>query len=164
MGASTTSTVTALTRNYDYNRGSMTTNFLGRLRNRPRSVLAILSVGACGYAIDRWFFSGVMASKWIGLPQYEQAMKELQKESVIWGVLALVLGILAFVLVLPPWPARSNIEATHHALTATPAGNTWRDYFGQCVFRAGVILFGTFGLAITIPFAANFLHKFLNSW
>jgi hypothetical protein len=27
----------------------------------------------------------------------------------------------------------------------------------------GIILFGTFGLAVLIPFAANFLHKFFSS-
>lgn len=59
------------------------------VKNRTRSVVAILLVGACGCAIDRWFFSGVMAGKWIGLSDYEQVMKELQKQSVIWGVVAL---------------------------------------------------------------------------
>ena len=141
----------------------MATDFLAQLKSRPRFALAILPLGACAYAIDRWFFSGVTASKWIGLPQFEQAMKELQKESAIWGVVALVLGTVAFVLILPPWPARFKIEATNGILTATPAGNIWREYFDQCVFRAGIILFGTFGLAVMIPFAANFLHKFLKS-
>jgi hypothetical protein len=42
----------------------------GWLKNRPRYSLTILFAVASGYAIDRWFFSGVMASKWIGLPQY----------------------------------------------------------------------------------------------
>ena len=27
-----------------------------------------------------------------------------------------------------------------------------------------IILFGTLGLAVVIPFAANFLHKFFSSW
>ena len=40
-------------------------------------------------------------------------MKELQKQSEIWGYVALVLGIETFELVLPPWPARSKFEATH---------------------------------------------------
>src|SRR6516162_4228508 len=111
----------------------MVANFLGRLRARPRFALAILFVGACGYAIDRWFLAGVMASKWIGLSPYEQAMKELQKQSVIWGVVALVLGIVSFVLILPPWPARSKIQVTHSVLTPTPEGNIWTEYFGQCV-------------------------------
>jgi hypothetical protein len=89
----------------------MATNFLARLKSRPRFALAILLVGACAYAIDRWFFSGVMASKWIGLSEYEQAMKELQRQSLIWGDVAVVLGIVGFVLILPPWPVRSKIES-----------------------------------------------------
>jgi hypothetical protein len=142
----------------------MATNFLARLKSRPRFALAILLVGACAYAIDSWFFSGVMASKWIGLSEYEQAMKELQRQSLIWGDVAVVLGIVGFVLILPPWPVRSKIESGHRILTATSEGNIWWEYFGQCVFRAGIILFGTFGLAVMIPFAATFLHKFLSAW
>ena len=53
-------------------------------------------VGACAHAIDRWFFSGVMTSKWIGLSEYEQAMKKLQKQSEIWEDVALALGIVGF--------------------------------------------------------------------
>ena len=139
-------------------------NLLSSIKKRPRYALALLSVGACSYATDRWFFSGVMASKWIGLPEYEQAMKELQKQSGNWGVVAIAFGIVAFVLILPRWPARSRIETTHGILTASPEGNIWTGYFGQCAFCAGIILFGIFGLAVMIPFAANFLHRFLNSW
>lgn len=73
----------------------MATRFLGWLKNRPRFALAILFVGAYSYAIDRWFLSGVVDSKWIGLPQYEQAMKELQEQSRNWGIVALALGIVA---------------------------------------------------------------------
>jgi len=142
----------------------MATNFIGWLKNRPRFALAVLFVGACAYAIDRWFFSGVMASKWIGLSEYEQAMKELQKQSEIWGDVALVLGMVTFLLMLPTWPARSKSKATHGILTAPPEGNIWGEYFGQCIFRTGITIFGIFGLAVVIPFVANFLHKFLNAW
>jgi hypothetical protein len=120
-------------------------NFLGWFRNRPRFALAILFVGTSSYATDRWFFSGVTASKWIGLPQYEQAMKELQKQSGNWGIVALAFGIVAFVLILPHWPARSKTEATRGILTASPEGNPWIGYAGQCALRVGIILFGTFG-------------------
>jgi hypothetical protein len=90
-------------------------------------------------------------------------MKELQKRSVIWGDVALMLGIVAFALILPTWPARSKIEATQGILSATPERNIWTEYFVQCALRAGIIFFGTFALAVMIPFGANFLHKFLNS-
>lgn len=121
----------------------MAARFLAWLKNRPRFALAILFVGAYSYAIDPWFLSGVVDSKWIGLPQYEQAMKELQEQSRNRGIVALALGIVAFVLILPHWPARSKIEATHETLTASPEGNIWIEYLGQCVLRAGIILFGT---------------------
>ena len=101
----------------------MVANFLGRLKNRPRFALAILFVGACGYAIDRWFLARVMTGKSIGLSEYEQKTRELQKQSEICGDVALVLGIVAFVLVLSAWPARSTSEATHGILTATPKEN-----------------------------------------
>jgi hypothetical protein len=76
---------------------------------------------------------------------------------------AVVFGIVSLVLILPPWPAQSK-EVTHGVLTTTLEGNIWTEYFGQCVFRAGMILFGTFGLAVMIAFAANFLHKFLHKF
>lgn len=140
-------------------------NFFGWLRNRRRFAMAILFVGTCSYATDRWFFSGVAASKWIGLPQYEQAVKELQKQSGIWGIVALAFGIVAFVLILPHYPAQLGPESkrTRGIITASPDGNPWIGYAGQCVLRVGIILFGTFGLAVMIPLAAYFLHRFLNS-
>ena len=77
----------------------------------------------------------------------------LLKQSENWGVVAPAFGIVASLLTLPPWPVRSKIEATPCVLTAIPEGNIWIEYFGQCVFRAGIVLFGTFGLAVMIPFA-----------
>ena len=90
-------------------------------------------------------------------------MKELQKQSEIWGDVALVLGIATFVLILPTWPARSKGEATHCILAALPEGNIWTEYFLQCVFRARIILFGAFALAVMVPIAANFLHTLLST-
>jgi hypothetical protein len=72
----------------------------------------------------------------------EQAMKELQKQSVILGDVALVLGIAAFALILSAWPARYKIKAAHGILSATPKESIWSEYFGQCVFDAGIVLFG----------------------
>ena len=126
----------------------MATRFPGWLKNRLRFALAFLFVGACSYATNRWFLSGLVASKWIGLPQYEQAMKELQKRSANWGVAALALGIVAFILTLPHWPVKSKNETTLDALTASAEANIWIGYFGQCALRAGVILFVTFALAV----------------
>ena len=80
----------------------------------------------------------------------------------IWGDLALVLGIVAFVLILPTWPARSKSEATH-GIESNSRENIWIEYFLQCIFRAGIILFGAFVLAVMVPIAANFLHILLST-
>lgn len=102
----------------------MASNLLSVIRKRPRYALAIVSVRSQGCATDRWFFSGLTASKWIGLPQYEQAAAVLQKQSAFWGVTALGLGIAAFVLTLPLWPTRSN-ETTSYAITAGTKSIVW---------------------------------------
>jgi len=75
---------------------------------KPRLALLILITCLCSYAVDRWFLSGLTAGKWIGLPQYEQAMAGLRMESAKWGGVAVVLGVAAFLLALPRWPARSK--------------------------------------------------------
>ena len=61
-----------------------------RWKNNLRYLVATLSAAGAAYAVDRWFLSGVMASKWIGLPQYASAMSQLQMESRHWGIAALV--------------------------------------------------------------------------
>jgi hypothetical protein len=73
------------------------------LKRRPCYLLTILAVAASAYAADRWFFAGLTASKWIGLPQYASAMKELQNESRDWGIAALFLEGTAVALGLPRW-------------------------------------------------------------
>jgi len=128
---------------------------LSWVRNKPRYVLAILIVAACSYAIDRWFFSGLVASKWIGLPQYEQAMKELQSQSEKWGIAAVILGIVAMPLILPDWPVEAKGDAGRTTITAGPGPNPWIDYLARCAVRAGIFLVLTFGLAVLIPLAAN---------
>jgi hypothetical protein len=131
---------------------------LRSVRNKPRYVLAIFIVAACSYAIDRWFFSGLVASKWIGLPQYEQAMKELQNQSEKWGIAAVILGIVAIPLILPDWPVEGKGDAGRTTITAGPGPNPWIDYLGRCAVRAGIFLVLTFGLAVLIPLAANLLR------
>lgn len=133
----------------------MATNLLGWIWDRRSYALALLPAAACSYALDRWFFSGLVASKWIGLPQYETAMKELQDQSLHWGITALSLGILTLALVLPRWPVRAEAKTIHPPLTASAEGNVWVEYLGRCIFRAGIIVLATFGLAILIPLTAN---------
>jgi hypothetical protein len=128
---------------------------LNWVRNKPRYMVAIFVVAACSYAIDRWFFSGVMTSKWIGLPQYEQAMKELQSQSEKWGIAAVILGIVALPLILPRWPVEEKGDTGRTTITAGPAPNPWIDYLGRCVVRVGIFLFLTLGLAVLIPLVVS---------
>jgi hypothetical protein len=131
---------------------------LSWVRNKPRYVLAIFVVAACSYAIDRWFFSGVVASKWIGLPQYEQAVKQLQSQSEKWGIAAMILGIVAIPLILPNWPVEAKGAAGPTTITVGPGPNPWIVYLGRCAVRTGIFLVLTFGLAVMIPLAANLLR------
>jgi hypothetical protein len=133
----------------------MATNLFGWIWKRPRYALAILPVAGCSYAMDRWFFSGLVASKWIGLPQYENAMKELQSQSMRWGIATLILGILALVSVLPRWPVRAEAGTIRAPLTPSSEGNVWMEYLGRCIFRAAMFFVATLGLAVLIPLAAN---------
>ena len=131
------------------------TTLLSWLKNRPRYSLAILLAAASSYAIDRWFFSGVMASKWIGLPQYASAMRELQKESRNWGIVALVLEIVALALVLPRWPKKELALPKNSPITLSSRRNARTEYLGLGILHAGLCLLGTLGLAILIPLLAN---------
>jgi hypothetical protein len=126
-------------------------------KNRPRYVLAILAVAAAAYTVDRWFISGVIASKWIGLPQYASAMKELQNASRNWGIAALVLEAAALALALPRWPKKKTPLARGSVLTLGIAQNRWTEYLGRCIFHAVLCLLGLVGLAVLIPLVANFV-------
>ncbi len=131
------------------------TTVLGWLKNRPRYSLAILFAAASGYAIDRWFFSGVMASKWIGLPQYASEMRALQNESRNWGIVASVLETAALALVLPCWPKQELALTRNATLTLSSERNVWTEYLGQCILQVGLCLLATIGFAILIPLIAN---------
>jgi hypothetical protein len=133
------------------------------VKNRPRYSLAILLGAASGYAIDRWFFSGLTASKWIGLPQYASAMKELQNESLNWGIVVVVLEIATLALVLPRWPKVEIALTKSSPLTLSSERNVRTDYLGRCILRAGLWLFGTVGFAILIPLIATFFGAVIHA-
>lgn len=121
----------------------------------PRLALLILVTCLSSYAADRWFLSGLTASKWIGLPQYEQAMTELRTESAKSGAAAVVLGIVAFLLAVPRWPARVKSDATRPVLTSGSDGNILKAFLLQCLLRAGIVGIAVFGLAAIMPLAAG---------
>jgi hypothetical protein len=118
------------------------------LKSHPRYLLAILAITASAYAIDRWFFAGVMASKWIGLPQYASAMKELQSESREWGLLGVGLEALALLLFLPHRQIEKPIKAS--SLMLVGEARKW-EYPFRCAIRLALCVLATIGLAILIP-------------
>lgn len=104
-------------------------------------------------------FSGLIASKWIGLPQYASAMRELQNESRNWGIVALVLEIAALALVLPRWPKEELALTKNSTLAFSTGWNAPTEYLGRCILHAGLCLLGTLGLAILIPLIAAVVHS-----
>jgi hypothetical protein len=131
--------------------GLKATTVLGWIRNRPRYLLAILLAAACGYAMDRWFFPGLIASKWIGLPQFALAMRELQNEFRNWGIGALALEIAALALVWPRWPEDEPALTRNSPLTLSTGLKARTEYLSRCILHVGLCLLGTLGFAILIP-------------
>jgi hypothetical protein len=157
------STRKLLSRSWKRQQKMKATTLLNWLKNRPRYSLAILVAAASSYAIDRWFFSGVIASKWIGLPQYASAMRELQNESRNWGIVALVLEIVALALVLPRWPKKELALPKNFPITLSSERNARTEYLGLGILSAGLCLLGTLGLAILIPLIGNFFWAVIHA-
>jgi len=83
-------------------------------------------------------------------------MVELRSEFAKWGVAAVVLGVAAFLLALPRWPARPAKDATRPALTSGGSlGDTRKTFLLQCLFRAGMVGITVFGLAAIMPLSAG---------
>ena len=129
------------------------------VKKYARYLLGLALVGGCSYALDRSFAAGLTASKWIGLPQYEQAMHELRRQSERWETAALALGTLEFVLVLPRLPHKNKTEIRDQSLVASQEGNVWLTYLGQCILCGAVVLALAFLLAVIMPLAAGLLWR-----
>jgi hypothetical protein len=130
-----------------------------RWKNNLRYLVATLSAAGAAYAVDRWFLSGVMASKWIGLPQYASAMSQLQMESRHWGIAALVAEGLAVLLVLPRWAKEKRTPIATSVLTAPREENLRLGYFWKCILRVGFCLGGTLLAAISVPLIIGIFFK-----
>jgi hypothetical protein len=129
---------------------------LDSAKTRPRHWLGVLALAASAYAVDRWFFSGLTASKWIGLPQFAVAMRELQSESLKWGFAAVIFEVAAFALLLPRWPKRPVVETKSSPLTLNSGTTIYREYSTSCLLYAVLCILCTLVLAILIPVIANF--------
>jgi len=131
-----------------------------RWKDGVRYSIAVLTAAAAAYALDRWFFSGVTASKWIGLPQYASEMSRLKAESETWGMAALVAEGLALLLVLPRWTAEKLTPFASAVLAQPPQQNLMAEYAWKCFFRVGLCLLGTVVGAVCLPLIANLPRLF----
>jgi hypothetical protein len=117
-----------------------TNSLAGWVRRSPRYLLAILAVAAAAYAVDKWFFLGVTASKWIGLADHAALMRQTQDQSRNWGIAALVLELVAIILSLPIESSSGGIHIIH------------------CLRRSVFCILGTVVLAFLHVVVANLLN------
>lgn len=101
------------------------------------------------FAVIEWFFLGVTASKWIGLPQYASAMRHLQDESRNWGIAVLVLQAVALALSLFSRTHQQEVlPAPRAPLTYVFEKNRWVELLESRLIRAALCILGTIGLII----------------
>lgn len=105
-------------------------------------------MAASAFAVIRWFFLGLTASKWIGLPQYASAMHELQKQSRNWGISALVLEGVAITLSLLPMKTQLKTLPPN----ATPYITYPRQLVDHWFIRAALCIVGTIAMILLFFF------------
>lgn len=112
-------------------------------------VPTILFMIGSAYSLIRWFTAGLIASKWIGLPEYAFAMREMEQQSRRWGIAALILEGIALILslVVPGHPAVRPTTA-NAPLTFPFEQNRWKYFVQLRLVRAGLCIFGTIGLVL----------------
>jgi hypothetical protein len=112
-------------------------------------VAAFLAMLLAAFAILKWFSDGLVASKWIDLPQYASAMQHLQRASSEWGIAALALESLALGLSLFPIP---KAETAPTVTTLQSSHPVERSRFPQlvkhCAARTALCVLGTAGLIL----------------
>ena len=114
---------------------------------------------ACaGYAADEWFFGGLVASKWIGLPAYESQMREALRESRAWGIAAIVMECAAVALAMPSWLKQRG--DTDSSIILETVGSS---RFGRAVLCTGYCLALSFVCALFLP-AVGFLLAVVRGW
>jgi hypothetical protein len=113
--------------------------------------IAIPLVAGSAYALSRWFFLGLTASKWIGLPQFASAVQELNSESGSWGIAALVLECVAILLILPRKPKRQP--------SAPLDAHAWFEHLGHCALRTALCCFITVFLVVVYVVLSMATHR-----
>ena len=131
------------------------------VRRSPRYFFALLTMGAAAYALDKWFFLGVAASKWIGLPDYAALMRETQNQSRNWGIAALILEALTLdVLVLPGNSGKDDVHTGDLTpLTARSESRSANDYIAQFAIRTVLCILGTIAFAVLNPLVASLFSR-----
>ncbi len=129
-------------------------------RGRPRFVLAVLTMAAVAYALDKSFFLGLTASKWIGLADHATLMSETQDQSRNWGIAALILEVLALTLFLPSKSRRDKLQQGDATLLTAGFESRFSGlYITQCAVRAVVCILGTIAFAVLHPLVANLFSR-----
>ena len=88
------------------------------LRNRTffgirvlRMIAAIPVLVGATYMVIRWFTAGLIASKWIGLPQLAAAREALLQESTYWGLGALAVQFIGAWLLMPRREQKEDLSS-----------------------------------------------------
>lgn len=106
-------------------------------------------MASSAFAVIPWFFLGLNASKWIGLPQFASAMQKLQHESRTWGIASLILEAVALALSLYPRTQHESPLPTAGAPFAyVLEKNRWVELVEHWFVRAALCILGTIGLVI----------------
>jgi len=133
-------------------------NFADWVFRRKWSFLAIGLMACAGYAADEWFFGGLVASKWIGLPAYESQMREALRESRAWGIAAIVMECAAVALAMPSWLKQRGDSDSSIILETVGSSR-----FGRAVLCTGYCLALSFVCALFLP-AVGFLLAVVRGW
>lgn len=125
-----------------------------------RFSIAIPFVASSAYALNQWFFLGLTASKWIGLPQFAPAMQRLNTESGRWGIAALALQCVAILMILPRKPKQSaSVFSTERAPSEPLDAHAWIEHLGHCALRAALCCFITILLVVVYVFLSLAIHR-----
>jgi hypothetical protein len=124
--------------------------------------MAIPFVVGSAYALSRWFFLGLTASAWIGLPQFAPAMQKLNTESNRWGIAAVALQGVAILMILPSKPKQSAFDFSTERSPSKPLdAHVWVEHLGRCVLRTALCCFITILLVVVCMFLSMAIHRLI---
>lgn len=108
--------------------------------------IAVIAMFACAYSVARWLGLVGTISGWIGLPEHEAELPQLQSQMRFWAVSALILPFVGALLV---WAGRQK--------------RFDRSDIGGFVFECGICLaiaiLGTLGSLVCLFGLGLLIHK-----